>query len=217
MKKEHHLKKKVRIYGAGGHCQVIKEVLVMNGFIVSDNFDDKPEGVHHASKNVAIGARKNLSEFPHSGDPVIIAVGINSERAEIAEFLNCTYERAIHESAIISHTSEVGEGTVVFAGAIIQPNTTIGKHVIINTGASVDHDNIIGDFAHISPKAALCGHVQVGEGSHIGVGAVVIPKIKIGKWCTIGAGTIVLKDVPDYSTVVGNPGKIIKTKIHEYE
>ncbi len=205
-------KKKVRIYGAGGHSQVIKEVLEKNNYDVTETFDDKPKNVHHASKNVSIGARKNIDSFPHVGDPVIIAVGINSERAEIAEFLKCDYEKAVHHSAIISDTSKIGEGTVVFAGAIIQPNTSIGKHVIINTGASVDHDNIIGDFAHVSPKAALCGHVEVGEGSHVGVGAVVIPKVKIGKWCTIGAGTIVLKDVPDYSTLVGNPGVVIKTK-----
>ncbi|WP_339893548.1 acetyltransferase [uncultured Algibacter sp.] len=204
--------KRVRIYGSGGHSQVIKDVLELNDYNVTEVFDDKPEGVHHASTHVVNGARKNINEFPHEGPSVIIAVGINAERAEISNFLNCTYERAIHQSAIISDKSTIGEGTVVFAGAIIQPNTAIGKHVIINTGASVDHDNIIGDFAHISPKAALCGHVEVGEGTHIGVGAVVIPKVKIGKWCTIGAGTIVLKDIPDYSTVVGNPGKIIKTK-----
>ncbi|MEP3836570.1 MAG: acetyltransferase [Algibacter sp.] len=212
MKKTPNYKNQVRIYGAGGHSHVIKEVMRINGYEILDTFDDKPEQVHHASKNVAIGARENILNFPHEGAPVIIAVGKNSERAEISEFLNCNYEKAIHQSAIISPTSKIGEGTVVFAGAIIQPNTEIGRHVIINTGASVDHDNIIGDFAHISPKAALCGHVEVGEGSHVGVGCVVIPKVKIGKWCTIGAGTIVLKDVPDYATVVGNPGKIIKIK-----
>jgi len=203
--------KNIRIYGAGGHSQVIKEVLSQNGYMVSETYDDKPESTHYASKSVSIGARKNISDFPHEGPPVIIAVGINSHRAEIANFLNCKFSKAIHASAIISTTSKIGDGTVVFAGAIIQPNTTIGNHVIINTGASVDHDNIIGDFAHISPKAALCGHVEVGEGSHVGVGAVVIPKVKIGKWCTIGAGTVVIKDIPDYSTVVGNPCRIIKT------
>ena len=166
--------------------------------------------MHKAYEEVALGARNDLEGFPHQGDPVIIAVGNNRERAEIAHFLESDYERAIHPSAIIAPSSKIGVGTVVFAGAIIQPNTTIGKHVIINTAASVDHDNIIGDFAHISPKAALCGHVEVGEGSHVGVGAVVIPKVKIGKWCTIGAGSVVLKDVPDYATVVGNPGRIIK-------
>jgi acetyltransferase EpsM len=203
---------KVRIYGAGGHSQVIKEVLEENNYKVTETFDDKPSGSHYASKNVVKGAREDLKNFPHHGDPVIIAVGNNTERAEVAGFLNCEFEKAIHKSAIISSTSKIGIGTVVFAGAIVQPNTVVGKHVIVNTGASIDHDNIIGDFAHISPKAALCGHVEVGEGSHVGVGAVVIPKIKIGKWCTIGAGTIVIKDVPDYATVVGNPGKIIKIK-----
>lgn len=202
--------KKIRIYGAGGHSQVIKEVLQQNGYTITDVFDDKPSGIHHATKEVTLGLRENSNAFPHDGDPVIIAIGINAERAEIAGYLNSTFEKTIHKSAIISPTSSIGEGTVVFAGAIIQPNTKVGKHVIVNTGASIDHDNIIGDFAHISPKAALCGHVEVGEGSHVGVGALVIPKVKIGKWCSIGAGTVVLKDVPDYATVVGNPGKIIK-------
>lgn len=204
--------KKIRIYGAGGHSQVIREVLENIGYEVTETFDDKPSGRHYASKNVTTGARGNLKDFPHEGHPVIIAVGINAERAEIASFLKSNFDTAIHPSAIIAPTAKIGDGTVVFAGAIIQPNTVIGEHVIINTAASIDHDNIIGDFAHISPKAALCGHVEVGEGSHVGVGAVVIPKVKIGKWCTIGAGTVVLNDVPDYSTVVGNPGKVIKTK-----
>lgn len=209
--------KKIRIYGAGGHSQVIREVLENNGYEVSETFDDKPSGRHYASKNVTTGARGNLKDFPHEGYPVIIAVGINAERAEIAGFLKSSFEKAIHPSAIIAPTAKIGDGTVVFAGAIVQPNTIIGEHVIINTAASIDHDNIIGDFAHISPKAALCGHVEVGEGSHVGVGAVVIPKVKIGKWCTIGAGTVVLNDVPDYSTVVGNPGKVIKTKKQEVQ
>jgi sugar O-acyltransferase (sialic acid O-acetyltransferase NeuD family) len=205
-------KLEIRIYGAGGHSQVIREVLEENDYIVTQTYDDKPDGSHYASKNVINGAREDLINFPHKGAPVIIAVGINSDRAEIARFLKCKFTKAIHKSAIISKSSIIGAGTVIFAGAIIQPNTVIGKHVIINTSASIDHDNVIGDFAHISPKAALCGHVEVGEGSHIGAGAVVIPKIKIGKWCTIGAGTIVIKDIPDYSTVVGNPGIIIKTR-----
>ena len=207
-------KKEARIYGAGGHSQVIRAVLEESDYIITDVFDDKPSGKHHASKNVVPGAKDQLENFDKQGAPLIIAIGNNSERAEIAQLLGseCSYEKAIHPSAIIAKTAKIGKGTVVFAGAIVQPNTYIGEHVIINTGASVDHDNVVGNFAHISPKAALCGHVEVGEGSHVGVGALVIPKVKIGKWCTIGAGTVVLKDVPDYATVVGNPGKIIKVK-----
>ncbi|RIV74398.1 acetyltransferase [Flagellimonas aequoris] len=204
--------KRIRIYGAGGHSQVIRKVLELSNILVTDTFDDKPETAHNAYDNSTIegGVRNDMDSFPHDGDPVIIAVGNNFQRAEIAQFLKSDFEKAIHPSAIIAENAEVGVGTVVFAGAIIQPNTKVGEHVIINTAASIDHDNIIGDYAHISPKAALCGHVEVGEGSHVGVGAVVIPKIKIGKWCTIGAGTVVIRDIPDYATVVGNPGRIIK-------
>lgn len=193
---------------------MIRQVLDLQGMVVSETFDDKPQGAHQAYSESAIagGVRERLADFPHSGDPVIIAIGNNAERAEIAAVLQSDFALAVHPTAIIAASAQIGEGTVVFAGAIVQPNSRIGRHVIINTGASVDHDNIIGDYAHISPKAALCGHVEVGEGSHVGVGAVVIPKVKIGKWCKIGAGAVIIRDVPDYSTVVGNPGRIIKTE-----
>ena len=52
----------------------------------------------------------------------------------------------------------------------------------------------------------------VREGSHIGAGAVIIPGIKIGKWCRIGAGAVIIKDVSDFATVVGNPGRVITKK-----
>ncbi|AOW20099.1 acetyltransferase [Urechidicola croceus] len=204
-------KKKVRIYGAGGHSQVVREILEDNGYEITHTFDDKPENSHFATKKLAGGAREDLSKFPHEGDPVIIAVGKNDDRAEIANFLKCDFVSAIHETAIIAKSATIDVGTVVIAGAIINPNSKIGKHVLINTAASVGHDCIVGDYAHISPKAALCGHVEVGEGSQVGVGAVVIPKVKIGKWCTVGAGAVVIRDVPDYSILVGNPGKVIKT------
>ena len=95
-------------------------------------------------------------------------------------------------------------------GVTINSSTIIGAHCIINTNSSVDHDCVLEHYVHISPNATLCGSVFVGEGTHIGAGSVLIPGVKIGKWCTIGAGSVIIKDVPDYSTVVGNPGKIIK-------
>lgn len=205
-------KKKVRVYGAGGHSQVICEIIEHNDCEVTGVFDDNPPESHYAFKKVYQGLKINSKNFMHDGDPIIIAVGLNKERAEISRCLKCDFEKAIHHTSVIAKSVKISKGTVIFAGAIVQPNTTIGKHVIINTSASVDHDNVIGDYAHISPKVTLCGHVEVGEGSLIGAGAIVIPKVKIGKWCTIGAGAVILKDVPDYSTVVGNPGRIIKAK-----
>jgi acetyltransferase EpsM len=70
---------------------------------------------------------------------------------------------------------------------------------------------------HISPGAVLAGGVRVGIGSHIGIGAMVIPGKKIGQWCTIGAGAVIIEDVPNFATVVGNPGKIVKIVEKDHE
>lgn len=108
----------------------------------------------------------------------------------------------------------IREGTVIFAAAVINAHSEIGRHGIVNTAAVIEHDCILEDFVHISPNVTLPGGVKVGEGTHIGIGACVIPGVKIGKWCVIGAGTVVIKNIPDFCTVVGNPGRILKTKIN---
>jgi sugar O-acyltransferase (sialic acid O-acetyltransferase NeuD family) len=198
------------LYGAGGHSKVITDILNSLNIRVIGMFDDNPAKARFQVMEIRNGRELLASGFPKLDAPLIICVGDNFRRSQIALAIDTTYGKAIHSTAIVSKLSTIGFGTVVLHGAIVQAGTTIGKHVLINTAASVDHDNTIGDYAHISPHATLCGHVEVGEGTHIGAGAVVIPSIRIGKWCTVGAGAVVIKDIPDFATAVGNPAKVIK-------
>ena len=46
----------------------------------------------------------------------------------------------------------------------------------------------------------------------IGTGAKVLGNIKIGNFVKVGAGSVVIKSVPDYSTVVGIPGRIVRAR-----
>jgi serine O-acetyltransferase len=46
----------------------------------------------------------------------------------------------------------------------------------------------------------------------VGAGSKVLGPIKIGDFVKIGANSVVLQDVPDHSTVVGIPGRIVKIK-----
>lgn len=140
--------------------------------------------------------------------PLIISIGSNRARKLIAGRHCVEYARAVHPSATVSQTAQIGAGTVVMQGAIIQSDARIGHHSIVNSGASVDHECRIGDFVHISPHATLCGNVHVGEGAWIGAGATVIPGIKIGRWATVGAGSVVIRDIPDGATAYGNPAKL---------
>ena len=141
---------------------------------------------------------------------LIISIGNNRIRKMIAERLETRFEKAVHPSAIMSPSANVGDGTVVMQGAIVQACAEIGKHCIVNTGASVDHECVLEDYVHVSPHSTLCGNVHVGEGSWIGAGTTVIPGVKIGKWSVIGAGSVVVRDIPDGVVAYGNPCSIVR-------
>lgn len=196
------------VYGASGHGKVIIEILEsmqVPGIEVWDDAEKPPMWQYPVTRPFANGGAEK---------PFVIGIGVNATRKKVAEMLEGkgTFGTAIHPAAHISTRASVGEGTVVMAGAVVNADTQIGRHCIINTCASLDHDCVLGDYSHVSPNATLSGDVQIGEGTHFGAGAVAIQGIRIGKWCTIGAGTVVIRDVPDYATVVGNPGRIIKIK-----
>lgn len=197
------------LYGASGHGKVIIDILESMrepAIEIWDDADKEPVWEFPVQKPVlSAGGVK---------DKVIISIGVNATRKEVAEKLmdKVDFGTAIHATAYISKRASVGEGTVVMAGVTVNPDAKIGRHCIINTNCSIDHDCVIGDYAHISPNATLSGDVHVGEGTHIGSGASAIQGVRIGKWCTIGAGTVLIKDIPDYATAVGNPARIIKVK-----
>lgn len=202
------------IYGASGHSKVIIDLINTIGNIEIDLvIDDNQEISRILDLKVShkIPAELNDREM-------VLAIGNNSIRYKLAQKLKNPFcKPIIHPNAIISSLSELGVGSVVMAGAVVNPATRIGKHCIINTGSIIEHDVELSDYVHISPGAVITGNVEIGEGTQIGAGASVIPGVKVGKWSTIGAGAVIIEDVPAFSTVVGNPGKVIKINKEVYE
>lgn len=198
--------KSIYLFGASGHGKVIAEIAEGLGYKVQAFIDAD------VTKNILL-SYKVIHNIPKESINVVVSIGNNRIRKKIVcTNKNFEYELLVHSSSVVSQRAKISEGTVVMAGVSINSDSSIGKHCIVNTNASIDHDCIIEDFVHISPNVALAGDVVVGEGTHVGIGASVIQGVRIGKWCTIGAGAVIIRDVPDGATVVGNPGRIIKTK-----
>ena len=107
-------------------------------------------------------------------------------------------------------------------GIEIHPGATIGRRCFIDHGMGV----VIGETAEIGDDVLLYQgvtlggtgneqgkrHPTIGNNVVIGTGAKVLGSIRIGSHVKIGAGSVVVHPVPDYSTVVGIPGRIVRTR-----
>lgn len=104
-------------------------------------------------------------------------------------------------------------------GIEIHPGAKIGKRLFIDHGMGIviGETTTIGDNCTIYHGVTLGGtgkdkykrHPDLGNNVVVGCGAKVLGPIKIGNNVKIGANSVVLKEVPDNTTVVGIPGKII--------
>lgn len=84
----------------------------------------------------------------------------------------------------------IGKGVIIGKRCTIYQNVTIGTKDTKNYNAS--KYPVIEDDVTIFANSVVFGGITIGKGA------------------VIGTGSVVFKDVPEYSVVVGNPGKIIK-------
>ncbi len=109
----------------------------------------------------------------------------------------------------------------------IGDNVSIGSNVFVTCIDKIKIENnvlissrvFIGDNIHayrdisrpiIEQGLEERGDVLIKEGAFLGINAIIMPGVTIGKNSVVGAGTVVTHNIPDFSVVVGNPGKIIK-------
>ena len=109
-----------------------------------------------------------------------------------------------------------------FTGIEIHPGAQIGHRFFIDHGSGVviGETSEIGDDVLIYQGVTLGGtgaergkrHPTIGNRVVIGTGAKVLGNIRIGDNVKVGAGSVVVHPVPDNSTVVGVPGRVVRIR-----
>lgn len=128
--------------------------------------------------------------------------------------------------------SDCGHNLCIRFGALLSfSETTIGDNVLINRYTVVGRVDI-GSNVMVSSHCTLLGgryqhraestdvpmreqgfdvhRICIGDDVWIGANCVVMADV--GEGSIIGAGTVVVEDVPPYSVVVGNPGRVVKQR-----
>ena len=121
----------------------------------------------------------------------------------------------------------ISQRAVRKTGIEIHPGATIGRRLVIDhgTGIVIGETAEIGDDVLIYQGVTLGGtgkdegkrHPTIGNNVMIGAGAKVLGPITIGDNSKIAAGAVVLKDIPENSTAVGVPARVVRGKTADKE
>jgi serine O-acetyltransferase len=127
---------------------------------------------------------------------------------------------ALHDAGIPFVPHAVANAARMVTGVEIHPAARIGDALFIDHGAGV----VIGETAEIGDNVTLYQGVTLGgtgfaRGKRhptvedevvVGSGAKLLGPIRVGRSSKVGANSVVIHDVPERSTVVGNPGHPVR-------
>ena len=141
----------------------------------------------------AIGDRKPI--LPAEGEYWI------APNAEVMGNVKLEKNASVWFGAVLRGDNElitIGENSNVQDGSVL--HTDPGSPLTIERDVTIGH-------------LVMLHGCTIGAGSLVGIGSIILNNAKIGKGCLIGANTLIAegKEIPDYSMVLGSPGKIVRT------
>ena len=138
----------------------------------------------------------------------------------------------IGEGTKIWHFSHIQKGTSIGDNCSLGQNVNIGNNVKIGNSVKIQNNVSVYEgveledyvfcgpsmvFTNIKlPRSEFPQHgsefytkTLVKKSASIGANATIVCGVTIGEYALIGSGAVVTKNVPDFSLVVGNPGRVI--------
>jgi galactoside O-acetyltransferase len=125
----------------------------------------------------------------------------------------------------------IGRNCYITGGVFVGNGTTINTNVnivasppsIINIGENCllahnvvirSDDHIFDDVnSNIRSQGRRGGDIIVGQDCWLGANVVLLKGVCLGAHSVVGAGAVVTKSFPPYSVIVGNPAKLMKSRV----
>lgn len=203
----------VLIVGGGGHAKVVIEVFRSAGHEPAGVLDPHTSEHHVLGVPVLGGDDRAQQLFKDGYLHAHVAIGENALRQRIGDRLKemgFGLMNALHPSAVVSPSAELGVGIAVMANAVINAKACVSDFVIVNTGAIVEHDCLVGVGTHVAPRSVMGGNVVLEGCVLFGIGAVARPLSRVGARAVVGAGSVIIGTIDADSIVAGNPARVLR-------
>lgn len=206
---------KVAIFGAGAQGRVTLDTLRARDDVDVVGFIDSNPDLENQKINdlKVFNSPKAVRDIFGADVSLIVALGSNETRIKLATTMAAdgwSLFTAIHPSAVIADSAEIGQNVAIMPHALVHSNATVNDNAIINSGTVIEHDTIVGIGASISPGTQVGGKVTIGAHAFVGTGAIILPRVTIGEEAIVAAGALVTKDVPGRTLVAGSPAKHVQ-------
>ena len=159
----------------------------------------------------------------HQRDPAargVSSLEILSSWPGVHALLAHRVAHVLHEAGVPVAPRSIAYVSRALTGIEIHPAAQIGQGLFIDHGSGVviGETAVLGDNVTLYQGVTLGGtgfatgkrHPTVEDDVTIGSGAKLLGPIVIGRHAKIGANSVVITDVPSDSTVVGNPGHVVR-------
>ena len=137
-----------------------------------------------------------------------VRIGFGTVISE-ATWLNVNQGNSDRPQIVIEENCFIGRRNFLSSGSLIR----LGAYCLTGPDCKfLGSDHVISDpfQPYATTGATTTSTIDIGVNCWIGAGAVILGSVKIGHGSIIGVNTLVNSDVPPFSLVVGNPGRIIK-------
>lgn len=129
-----------------------------------------------------------------------------------------------HPKLVNLYGCKIGTGSSIGAFVEIGQGVKVGERVKIQAFVNIPEGVTVEDEVFIGPQVSFTNDkypratssswktvpTRVCRGASIGANTTIVCGVKIGEGSLVGAGSVVTKDVSPWTTVAGNPARVIR-------
>ena len=211
--------RQLTVLGIGRATPVFMEVAMDSGYTISSLYHYNGERTGEKVYGHTIeGSFDDLFCSDIKGRQFLLTMGDRKIRKELSEKILASggiIPTIIHPTALISKFASISStGVIIYPYCTVQADVELREGVMMETYGIIGHTSKVDAYAFIGPKALVGANTHIKEGAFIGQSSVLISNkaMEIGVMSTVGAGAVVTRPVDDYTTVIGNPARVMKNE-----